>query len=312
MYYRRKVLLHLIAPFAKKGVEKQKLQSLLFLFCEKQAEASFDFVPYHDGCFSFQAEKDLSVLSSHYEYLEDKKNRWSTTKNTPDIVLTKEDKVFLDELVRGFHGRSNKELTDHVLEQHPYYAIHRRASASAGVGAGVGARAGIGAGVSADGALPEAAAKERAKIKKKTKATLFTLGYEGRSIDCYLNELITNNVKLLCDVRKSPLSMKYGFSKKQLQDYCQKVGILYEHIPELGIIAEKRKILKESKDYKTMFREYRKQLPTKKIALEKVVSLLNEHKRIALTCFERDAKYCHRHCISQHLERKQGIVSHDL
>ena len=43
------------------------------------------------------------------------------------------------------------------------------------------------------------------EISKIPFSYLPTIGYEGRSIDEYLNLLIKNNIKLLCDVRKNPI-----------------------------------------------------------------------------------------------------------
>jgi hypothetical protein len=51
--------------------------------------------------------------------------------------------------------------------------------------------------------------KEQAKITKDT-TVIYTLGYEGISLEAYINKLIKNDVKLLCDVRKNPLSRKFG------------------------------------------------------------------------------------------------------
>ncbi len=45
---------------------------------------------------------------------------------------------------------------------------------------------------------------------------LFTIGYEGISIDSYIFKLLENNISHVIDVRKNPASMKYGFSKSQL------------------------------------------------------------------------------------------------
>ena len=47
-------------------------------------------------------------------------------------------------------------------------------------------------------------------------------------------------IGLLCDVRKNPLSRKFGFSKKKLKHITETVGIKYVHIPELGIESDKR------------------------------------------------------------------------
>ncbi len=133
---------------------------------------------------------------------------------------------------------------------------------------------------------------------------LFTIGYEGDSIDGYLNRLIRNNVHLLCDVRKNPLSRKTGFSKRQLAGYCEKVGIAYRHLPELGIPGSRRRELNSREDYDALFEEYeREDLPLAGNAIEELGRLLKEHKRIALTCFEKDHECCHRHCVAEAMER---------
>jgi uncharacterized protein (DUF488 family) len=59
---------------------------------------------------------------------------------------------------------------------------------------------------------------------KSDKTILYTIGYEGISLEEYLNRLIKNDVKVLVDVRRNPLSMKYGFSKSQLLRYCVNAG----------------------------------------------------------------------------------------
>ena len=68
--------------------------------------------------------------------------------------------------------------------------------------------------------------------------------------------LPTDMQKLLCDVRKNALSMKYGFSRNQLKDACEHVGIQYLHIPDLGIVPKKRKELNTQADYERLFSEY--------------------------------------------------------
>ncbi|MBK8583322.1 MAG: DUF488 domain-containing protein [Flavobacteriales bacterium] len=58
-------------------------------------------------------------------------------------------------------------------------------------------------------------------------------------IDAFLNKLMGAGVTLLCDVRRNAQSMKYGYSKKQLDRYCQSAGIRYLH-RHVGIASEKR------------------------------------------------------------------------
>ena len=88
---------------------------------------------------------------------------------------------------------------------------------------------------------------------KKTRAGLVTIGYQDRILEAYLNLLLKNSVTLLCDVRRNPLSRKYGFSKKTLSKACEGVGLRYEHLPELGIASEERRDLKTQADYDALF-----------------------------------------------------------
>src|SRR5439155_7481614 len=100
---------------------------------------------------------------------------------------------------------------------------------------------------------------------------LLTIGYEGRSLEAYLNLLLCEGVTLLCDVRRNPLSRKYGFSKSTLSKACEGVGIRYEHLPGLGIESDKRQSLETQADYDAWFEEYeRKSLPHQKPALAKI------------------------------------------
>ena len=123
----------------------------------------------------------------------------------------------------------------------------------------------------------------------------FTIGYEGNSFENYLNRLIKNNVKLLCDVRRNPLSRKYGFSKKTLSHTLAELNIDYMHLPELGIISDKRQALESKADFQRLFAEYEQTtLKENPQALEKLLRLLEEKKRIAITCFESCQTMCHR------------------
>jgi hypothetical protein len=80
--------------------------------------------------------------------------------------------------------------------------------------------------------LPEADDDEEtihAKIRQ-----LFTVGYEGRSVDELLDELRAAGVERLVDVRELPLSQRRGFSKTALGDALREAGILYVHVKALG------------------------------------------------------------------------------
>jgi uncharacterized protein (DUF488 family) len=136
---------------------------------------------------------------------------------------------------------------------------------------------------------------------------LFTIGYEGISFEQYVNRLMQQGVRLLCDVRMNPVSRKFGFSKGRLSELLPTVGIEYLHIPELGIASNSRKTLQTASDYQLLFAAYRKEMHNKKEYLAKITTLMERYGRLALTCFEGKPLFCHRHCISDYLEKKNNL-----
>jgi uncharacterized protein (DUF488 family) len=138
---------------------------------------------------------------------------------------------------------------------------------------------------------------------------LVTIGYEGRSLEAYLNLLLQDTVTVLCDVRRNPLSRKYGFARSTLSAACDGVGIRYEHLPELGIASEERRELVTQADYDALFTSYeRNSLPRQGEALAKICGWIeNDGHRVALTCYESDPCQCHRHCVAEALERLGGV-----
>lgn len=141
--------------------------------------------------------------------------------------------------------------------------------------------------------------------------TLFTIGYEGKSIEAFINTLIQNGIKLLCDVRKNPLSRKFGFSKGKLSHITDTVGIKYVHIPDLGIETDKRCSLETPEDYRVLFRSYAATLTNLEIQLNQVYSLLHSNNRIALMCYEKDANMCHRHVIRDYITKTHKVRRED-
>ena len=89
--------------------------------------------------------------------------------------------------------------------------------------------------------------------------------------------------------------MKYGFSKDQLNRYCENLGMSYAHFPEVGIQSGQRQELNTQADYDRLFSDYRAMSLTKTHATQTaILGLLKTHQRIALTCFEADINRCHR------------------
>ena len=61
--------------------------------------------------------------------------------------------------------------------------------------------------------------------------TLFTLGYEGLTIEAFIARLQAAQVKTVVDVRELPLSRKKGFSKTAFCTALATHGIAYLHPP---------------------------------------------------------------------------------
>lgn len=285
LYHRRKILLALLEVFGGDLTAKQ-LQKYLFLVTRKQDNKSYDFIPYYYGCFSFQANQDIIALAKrgYLSITEEETGRHiKTTKSGCYFMMLD---VFEQQIVRevkeNFGTLTQKDLIRYTYLNYPYYAIKS---------------------VIAADVLNE---DEIVKINKQKRTfdtpQLFTIGYEGKTLEQYINLLIINDVHLLCDVRKNAYSQKYGFSKSQLEKACVGVGIKYVHIPQLGIESEFRQDLRSQKDYDNLFEFYEKNtLKQNQEYLLKVRELIDSEKRIALTCFEHNPKECHRARVAKHL-----------
>ena len=140
---------------------------------------------------------------------------------------------------------------------------------------------------------------------------MYTIGYEGISLEKYINKLIVRDIRVLCDVRKNAFSMKYGFSKNQLKNACDAVGIKYMQFSELGVESSKRKELINQEDYDDLFSDYCiNTLTTEnaKSAMAKILVLLMKFERVALTCFEADINQCHRKHLASQIQLKNQLI----
>jgi uncharacterized protein (DUF488 family) len=279
MFYRRKVILAIIEAFGG-TIEKIALQKLLLLFTKRQLKPDYDFVPYHFGCYSFSANADLTAMVKHELLNEDEKS--FAKKDAANYIskLSASDKKNLAELHTLYGKMSSTALMKHTYLNHSYYAINSKVAKKL---------------------LSEEQYQKVYTAKPVISETiLFTIGYEGISLEEYLNRLIKNDVKLLIDVRNNAMSMKFGFSKSQLLKYCSSLGIEYMHLPEVGIQSEFRQELNSQADYDSLFNQYKSStLSTTRSSQEKILDLLLKKKRIALTCFEANICQCHRKHLSE-------------
>jgi uncharacterized protein (DUF488 family) len=283
-YKRQRFLLSFVRQL-NSSVSATDLQKLVFLHTMVGDSDYYEFVPYKFGSYSFQLREDLDILQRDgfvtLEYGQDStriKAVGEYSKGTSyEIALERGD-----------------ALVRRAYREYPYYAINSEIAEKI-----------------FRGAEPERFNRGR-QAYARTEQVLFTIGYEGKSIEAFINTLIQNDIRLLCDIRKNPLSRKFGFSKGKLEHITQTVGIKYVHIPDLGIESDKRCLLETPEDYKRLFSNYKETLPNRKAFLDEIYMLLQQNTRIALMCFELEPEMCHRHVIRDYIVRTRRVKSVDM
>jgi uncharacterized protein (DUF488 family) len=287
MFYRRKVILALLQAFGGK-LPQINLYKLLLIVSKQQQEPEYDFVPYKYGCYSFSLHADIEVMFKR-NLLKKEANKSLSKLDKKNYIstLTESDKKIILSVQQQFAKSSSNDLMRYTYIKFPYTAINSQ---------------------TAEGILSEQELMEVKACKPKfEKIILFTIGYEGISLEEYLNRLIRNDVKVLVDVRNNAVSMKFGFSKSQIKSYCEKLQIEYVHIPEVGIQSELRQELNTQNDYDKLFARYRKSnLSKTTVYQKKILELLKTKERIALTCFEANVCQCHRKHLSEAITQLPG------
>lgn len=274
LYKRQKLLLALLQVFDG-CLSSLELQEYLFLYTILyQENKSYEFIPSKYGCFSYQSYADRRKLIDFG--LIDSSDKWRLiTSNDYINELDSIEQKRLTLFINRFKYLKNKELSRYIFKNYPYYGIKSQI-------------------------ISEILNKDELYLINKIRPrqqdpTFFTIGYEGITLENYLNSLIKNNISVLCDVRKNAISRKYGFSKDSLKQILKQSNIEYCHLPELGIVSESRKELNTQNDYDNLFDSYEKYIFTEKSeALDKLKFIMDNNKRIAITCFESVYIKCHR------------------
>lgn len=291
LYGRQKTLLALLDAVGG-NLNRLDFQKLLLLYCQEQQQAaSYEFVPYRFGGFSFTSYADRPRLISQ-GLLTDQDHLWELTKaGRRAAIVAPTVRRKLVEFARQHEKLRGDALVAEAYRRHPYYAIRSEMAERLfrkdkhSMAAIVAAR------------------------PPPAKAGICTIGYEGRSLEGYLNRLIVTGVSLLCDVRRNPLSRKYGFSRSTLSNACEGVGLKYEHLPELGIASEERRGLDSQSAYDSLFKTYRREtLPRQQEVLTLIHEWVVKGERVALTCFEAQPQQCHRHCVADALHEQFGTT----
>ncbi len=288
MLIRQKIILRLLVETAK-PLAKTVFVKLVFLLrsetCLQNVSTFYDFVPYHFGPFSFTLYSELARLQTHGlvndgpERIE--LNKASLTRShalaegvTPDL------RSAVTSIVRQYGQVSRPDLVSTVYRNYPWFALNSK--------------------------LPEG---QLAAIPRPDDAppAAYTTGYQGKSVDAFLNGLLKKGIRTLIDVRANPISRKHGFSGKRLGQLCQKLNLTYVHVPSLGIPSGLRTGLVDLNSYKSLLDEYeRSTLQERPAEIREVGERMNRSASV-LVCFEEDTRCCHRTRLANAIANDTGL-----
>jgi uncharacterized protein (DUF488 family) len=155
--------------------------------------------------------------------------------------------------------------------------------------------------------------RKPAKKHAKSPLPLFTIGYEKAKPETVLRELTRAKVDVVVDTRAVAASRRPGFSKKQLAAGLDDADIGYLHLQKLGTPAEGREAARAG-DFNKLWRIYdmhiAKSEPQRELG--ELAALIKSGRRVALLCYCRDPKSCHRSRIVKNVKDRVAVEVTDL
>ncbi len=129
---------------------------------------------------------------------------------------------------------------------------------------------------------------------------VWTIGYEKRSTDDFIEALRDAGIEQLIDIRQLPLSRRKGFSKTPLAALLEDAGIAYLHLRNAG------NPFRNFED-DNVLELYAGHLARSPEVVDEVLAAVAA-KRSALMCLERDHAVCHRSILSAALARRGATI----
>ncbi|MBL8817011.1 MAG: DUF488 domain-containing protein [Planctomyces sp.] len=278
MLTRQKLMLAMLAA-AGRPVNRVELTKWAFLLRQSSEEAStasfYDFVPYHSGPFSFSLCQEIEKLEEQGYVQGQGDSCWELGEVTIPTHLDQQLKYQAERVVRTHRDMPLESLLDNVYQQYPAFTVNSR--------------------------------RQKLAVRKTAPLAVYTSGYEGLSVDAFLNRLVTTGIRHLVDVRRNPVARRYGFHKSTLKRLCESLEIRYTHIPELGIESEKRQDLKTQADYDSLFRDYTATTLSRELdSIAQVATFVQEAPSV-LVCMECQPSCCHRSHLAKQVAEQTGL-----
>jgi len=135
-------------------------------------------------------------------------------------------------------------------------------------------------------------------MRDQPSGRIYSLGYEGCSVDDVVGCLARVGVSLVVDVRLTPRSRKPGFSKRALAARLLEAGIGYRHEADLGNPRDNREAFRRGNREEGR-RRLRALLDERSGSALRRLADDAQRRHVAVLCFERDRFGCHRQLITE-------------
>lgn len=276
------------------SVPATQLFKLMFLLSQEtflgRDETFYEFLPYKFGPYSFALNRELDALTSQ-GYVEENRIA-STTKYGLTPSGTKEQGAVDADTIRSIRFICEKyakvglkALLRDVYSRYPWFSTRSEL----------------------EDLLPLEVPRQAA-----AQPAVYTIGYQERSVDGFFDRLLRVGIRVILDVRSNPISRKYGFAKKSLGTISGKLGLGYEHWPQLGIPSEKRRGIETAAEFKQLFGYYDRVILSKvKTDVEQIADQIRMTPSV-LVCMERHAHDCHRSRLARVISEASGLSVVDL
>jgi len=141
---------------------------------------------------------------------------------------------------------------------------------------------------------------------------LRTIGYEGATLELFLEVLQEARVSVVLDIRAVAVSRRRGFSKTALSEALAGAGIGYRHLRDLGDPKAGREAARAGR-HNEFQRIYRAHLAgaAAQVALVEAERLALR-RAACLLCYEAEPSGCHRSIVASALSGKTGIAIQHL
>ncbi len=138
---------------------------------------------------------------------------------------------------------------------------------------------------------------------------VFTLGYQGLSLEDYCQILLDAGIGVVLDVRERPWSYNRRYIGSIMKNSLAEVGVDYKHLKACGNPSINRKTAGSVEECLEMYQKY---LANNLGCLDELCAEISAADDLGtpacLTCYEREPRECHRTILLNFLSEQIGTL----